>query len=522
MPLRLPKYRPVVLVILDGWGVAPEGPGNAITSARLPTYHKLLANFPSTTLLASGEAVGLPYGEPGNSEVGHLNIGAGRVVYQDLPRINMAIADGSFLQNKTLLTAVAKAKANRGKIHLLGLAGPSGVHSSVEHLYALLWLIREQGYREVYLHLFTDGRDSSPSAAQTFVPQLEVRLHQMGVGRIASISGRYFGMDRDFHWDRTQAAYGAIASGKASRYATSANEAIDLAYQAGETDEFIKPTVIVTSQKKPLATVEEGDVVISFNFRADRVRQITRAFTEKKFDPFPARSLVDLTYVCMTLYDRAFNLPVAFPPEEVRLPLARVVSEAGLRQLHLAETEKYPHVTYFLNGGREAPYPLEDRLLVPSPRVATYDQEPAMSTPALTELVIAKLRAGTYDLLVANVACPDMVGHTGNLAATVKAVEAVDKLFEALLSQVLAQYGALVITADHGNAEAKFGPHGEVQTGHTTNPVPFIVATRELMTSQQKKLTSGILADVAPTVLNLMGLAVPGTMTGRNLLQGVQ
>lgn len=522
MPLRLPKYRPVVLVILDGWGVAPDSDGNAISKANLPTYRKLLANFPTTTLLASGEAVGLPYGEAGNSEVGHLNIGAGRVVYQDLPRINMAIADGSFLQNKTLIAAVAKAKANRGKLHLIGLAGPSGVHSSVEHLYALLWLIREQNYREVYLHLFTDGRDSSPSAAKTFIPQLEVRLHQMGVGKVASISGRYFGMDRDFHWERTKASYDAIASGKGGRYANSAAEAIEIAYAAGETDEFVKPTVITNPQKKPLATVEEGDVIICFNFRSDRVRQITRAFTEKDFDGFPTRSYVDLTYVCMTSYDKAFNLPIAFPPEEVKVPIARVISEAGLRQLHLAETEKYPHVTYFLNGGREAPFPLEERVLVPSPKVATYDQEPAMSTPALTELIVSKLKSGSYDLIVANVANPDMVGHTGDMGATIKAVESVDKLFEAVLSQVLAQYGALIITADHGNAEAKFGPHGEVQTGHTTNPVPFIVATRELMTVQQKKITSGILADVAPTVLGLMGLAAPGTMTGRNLLQGIQ
>lgn len=518
MPQRLPKYRPVVLIILDGWGVAPDSPGNAITQASLPTYRRLLANYPSTTLQASGEAVGLPYSEPGNSEVGHLNIGAGRVVYQDLPRINMSIADGSFLSNKTLLNAIAKAKSNHSKVHLVGLVGPAGVHSSTEHLYALLWMLKEQNCGEAYLHVFTDGRDSSPTAAREAVRVLEERIKSIGVGQIASIGGRYFGMDRDFHWDRTNLSYQAIAQGKAEFSASSAAEAIELAYRRGETDEFIKPTVIVTGSKRPLATVEEGDVIINFNFRADRVRQITRAFTEHGFKEFPIRTYLDLTYVCLARYDQSFNLPIAFPPEDVKLPLSRVISEARLRQLHLAETEKYPHVTYFLNGGREAPLEGEDRILVPSPKVSTYDQAPAMSTPALTELLLSKLKTRAYDFIVANVACPDMVGHTGNLPATIAAVEAVDKLIERVSGEVLAQYGALVITADHGNAEAKFGPHGEVQTGHTTNPVPIIFISRELATSLQKKLQSGLLADVAPTILTLMGLKVTQTMTGRNLL----
>lgn len=522
MPQRLPKYRPVVLIILDGWGVAPDSFGNAISQAKLPTFRRLLANFPNTTLQASGEAVGLPYSEPGNSEVGHLNIGAGRVVYQDLPRINMSIADGSFLSNKTLLNAIAKAKAGNSKVHLIGLVGPAGVHSSTEHLYALLWMLKEQACSEVYLHLFTDGRDSSPSAAKDAVNVIQERIHSIGVGHIASIGGRYFGMDRDFHWDRTAQSYQVIAQGKAKFSALSASEAIGSAYSRGETDEFITPTVIVTASKRPLATVEEGDVIINFNFRADRVRQITRAFTEHDFKEFPIRTYLDLTYVCLTRYDQSFNLPVAFPPEDVKLPLARVISEARLRQLHLAETEKYPHVTYFLNGGRESPMPGEDRILVPSPKVSTYDQEPAMSTPALTELILSKLRTKAYDFIVANVACPDMVGHTGNLLATIAAVEAVDKLFEAVSSEVLSLYGALVITADHGNAEAKIGPNGETQTGHTTNPVPIIFVSRELATSLQKKLQSGLLADVAPTVLTLMGLKIAQSMTGRNLLAELQ
>lgn len=520
MPQRLPKYRPVVLLILDGWGVAPDGPGNAVGQANLPTYRKLLSGFPNTTLLASSESVGLPYGEPGNSEVGHLNIGAGRIVYQELPRINMSIADGSFLKNPVLLSAVAKAKDHRSKIHLIGLVGPAGVHSSIEHLFGLLWLVKEQGYSNVFLHLFTDGRDSSPSAGKTYLETVQAKLATLGLGKIATVSGRYYGMDRDFHWDRTLLSYDAIAKG-IGLTAASPLEAITSAYERGETDEFIKPTVITSSQHHPVATVEEGDVVICFNFRADRMRQLTRAFTEQSFQVFPTRHYTDLTYVTMTRYSDQFNLPVAFPQPEIKLPLARVISEAKLRQLHLAETEKYPHVTYFFNGGREEPYPLEDRILVPSPQVATYDLQPAMSTPALSEIIIEKLRAQTYDFIVANVASPDMVGHTGSLQATIKALEAVDPLFSAVTNQVLALGGALVITSDHGNAEAKFGPNGEVQTGHTTNPVPIIFVSRELQTTIQKKLRSGILADVAPTVLTLLGLSVPQSMSGRNLLAEV-
>jgi 2,3-bisphosphoglycerate-independent phosphoglycerate mutase len=498
--------------------VAPDSPGNAVSLANIPTYRKLLANFPSTTLLASGEAVGLPYGEPGNSEVGHLNIGAGRIVYQDLPRINMSIADGTFLNNQTLISAVERAKERKSKIHLVGLVGLSGVHSSIEHLYALLWLIKEHQYDSVYLHLFTDGRDSPPTASKQFLPQLELRLSHMGLGKIASVTGRYFGMDRDFHWDRTEKAYQAIALGKASFYVREATQAIDQAYERGETDEFIQPTAVTDGTGRPLAAVDEGDVVIAFNFRTDRMRQLTRAFTVQDFNDFPTRKYADLAYYTLTQYDQNFNLPIAFPPEEVKLPLARVISESKLRQLHIAETEKYPHVTYFLNGGREAPFSLEDRILVPSPKVATYDQEPAMSTSAISELIVGKIKSRSYDLLVANIANPDMVGHSGDLAATIKALEADDKLFDEVSRAVLGHYGALIITADHGNAEAKFGPNGEVQTGHTTNPVPFIAVTRELMTSNQKKLQSGILADVAPSVLSLMGLNIPQTMTGRNLL----
>ncbi len=518
MPLKLPKYRPVVLLILDGWGVAPDGPGNAISQANLPVYRRLLANFPNTTLLASGEAVGLPYGEPGNSEVGHLNIGAGRVVYQDLPRINMAISDGAFLKNEVLISAMGKARSRGSKLHLMGLASPAGVHSSVEHLYTLLLMAKEQGLPQVFLHLFTDGRDSSPTSARSFIPQLEVRLKQMGIGVIASLSGRYYGMDRDFHWDRTDLAYQAIAKGTGKFTAGTGSEAVSQAYARNETDEFIQPTIIIGSQKRPVATVDEDDVVISFNFRDDRIRQITRAFSEESFSEFPVRKYLNLTYVCLTRYDEHFNLPVAFPPMDVKLPLARVISEAKLRQLHMAETEKYPHVTYFLNGGREEAMALEERILVPSPKVATYDQEPQMSTPALSELLLQKLRQRSFDFIVANVAAPDMVGHTGQIPATIKAVEAADQLFEVVTKEVLSLYGAVIITADHGNAEAKLDVDGTVQTSHTTNPVPFIAISRELMTSQQKKLSSGILADIAPTVLSLMGLSVPQTMSGRNLL----
>lgn len=518
MQLRLPKYRPVVLIIIDGWGTAPPGPGNAITLARTPFYQKLLAGYPNTTLQAAGEAVGLPFGEPGNSEVGHLNIGAGRVVYQDLPRINMSIANGTFLSNPTLVSAVERARANRSRIHLIGLVGASGVHSSLEHLYSLLWLFKERQFTDVFLHAFTDGRDSPPTADQVFIPQVEERMRQMGLGRIATLAGRYYGMDRDNHWDRTERAYQAIAQGKASFTARSGQEALALAYARGETDEFVQPTVVIGPQGRPLATIEEGDIVISFNFRADRVRQITQAFTDHSFNFFPVRRYIDLGFVTMTQYDKTFNLPVAFPPEDVQLPLARVISNAGLRQLHIAETEKYPHVTYFLNGGSEAPMLGEDRILVPSPKVPTYDLEPQMSTPALADIIDKKLQGKFYDLIVVNVAAPDMVGHTGNLPATIQAVQATDHFLSLVVSNTLALYGAVIVTADHGNAESKLGPNGEILTAHTTNPVPFIAISRELMTSSQKTLRSGILGDVAPTVLTLLGLATPSSMTGRNLL----
>jgi 2,3-bisphosphoglycerate-independent phosphoglycerate mutase len=521
MQLRLPKYRPVVLIIVDGWGVAPPTPGNAITSAQTPFYNRLLAGYPNTTLQASGEAVGLPFGEPGNSEVGHLNIGAGRIVYQDLPRINMAIAGGTFLTNPTLVSAVERARANHSRIHLMGLVGVSGVHSSLEHLYAILWLLKEKQFGNVFLHAFTDGRDSPPTASQIFIPQIEERMNQIGIGRVATLGGRYYGMDRDLHWDRTERAYQAIAQGKSTFQASSGSEALSAGYSRGETDEFIQPTVVVNAQGRPLATVEEGDILISFNFRADRVRQITRAFTEQGFTEFAIRRYIDLSYVTMTQYDKQFNLPIAFPPEDVQLPIARVISNAGLRQLHVAETEKYPHITYFLNGGHEAPMVGEDRILIPSPQVATYDLEPQMSTPALTDIIVKKLKGKFYDFLVVNVAAPDMVGHTGNLTATIKAVEATDKLFNEIVNNVVSQYGAVIITADHGNAEDKLGPHGEVLTSHTINPVPFIAISRELLTSTQKELKSGILADVAPTILGLLGLQVPSSMTGRNLLSEI-
>jgi 2,3-bisphosphoglycerate-independent phosphoglycerate mutase len=521
MQLRLPKYRPVVLIIIDGWGVASPGPGNAITSAHTPFYNHLLAGYPNTTLQSSGEAVGLPFGEPGNSEVGHLNIGAGRIVYQDLPRINMSIANGSFLTNQTLVTAVERVRANRGRIHLMGLIGASGVHSSLEHVYALLWLFKERAFNNVFLHVFTDGRDSPPTAGQVFIPQLEERMTEMTVGRIASLSGRYFGMDRDLHWDRTARAYQAIAQGKALFYAKSGSEALSAGYAREETDEFIQSTVITNAQGRPLTTVEEGDIILSFNFRADRIRQITRAFTEQNFAEFPVRRYIDLSYITMTQYDKQFNLPIAFPPEDVQNPLARIISNAGLRQFHLAETEKYPHVTYFLNGGHEAPMVGEDRILIPSPKVATFDMEPQMSTPTLSETLIKKLDGKFYDFLVVNVAAPDMVGHSGNLQATIKAVESTDKLLSTVVGKVLSLYGAVIITADHGNAEAKLGIHGEALTSHTTNPVPFIAVSRELLTSSQKTLRSGILGDVAPTVLSLLGLQTPSSMTGRNLLSEI-
>lgn len=537
---------PVVLMVLDGWGVAPPGPGNAITQARIPFFNQLSAAYPSTRLQASGQAVGLPAGEDGNTEVGHINLGAGRIVFQDLPRINTAIADGTFFQNQALLAAANHVAANRSTLHLLGLIGSGGVHANNEHLFALIKFAKMNQVRSLSLHLITDGRDSPPRSALTYLEQIQNHLSGYGSGQIATIMGRYYAMDRDYRWQRTEKAYRCLTEGIGNQAGTAA-AAVESSYQAGVTDEFIVPTVLVNADEQPLSLVGDNDAVIFFNFRVDRPRQLTKAFVlsdfetganHPAFDPYQdkyldshlpekvgltppfsrQKRLTNLLFVTMTEYQKGLPVQVAVPPTTVEYPLARILSEANLRQLHLAETEKERFVTYYFNGLREQPFPGEDWLMVPSPKVATYDRQPAMATAELTAKLLEKLKSQTYVFTLVNIACPDMVAHTGNLAATIKACEAVDLALSQLVPAVLVLGGSVVITADHGNAEELINLQtGETDTEHSDNPVPLIVVNRTLA-SRSRHLPQGILADVAPTLLKLLNLPQPSAMSGKTLI----
>lgn len=545
-----PKF--VMLAVLDGWGIAAPGPGNAISEANTLNIDKFWASYPHTQLVASGESVGLPRGEAGNTETGHLNLGAGRIVYQDLLRINMAIADGSFFTNQVLLGAIAHAKKNNSDLHYMGLMGAGGVHSNMEHLYALIELARRQNFHKVYLHLFTDGRDSPPTSAKTYIAHLKEHIKKEGVGIIASIMGRYWAMDRDLRWDRTARAYFALTKGIGNLVKTP-EEAIDKSYSEGKTDEFIEPALIMDTQGKPLAIIKDNDASVFFNFRIDRPRQLSRAFVfsdfskanlEWGFDPYlvkyqkkhlanqgqPAlqppfnrgKRLENLYFVIMTEYGKFTvreGAKVAFPPETVEMPIGRIVSEAGFKQLRCAESEKERFVTFYFNGQEETAFENEERIIVPSPKVATYDLKPEMSARELTNDVLEKLRESPdFRFILINYANPDMVGHTGNIGATAKACEVADECIGKLANWIIAYDGVLIITADHGNAEEMINPQtGEIETEHSANPVPFIIISKELI-GRPQTLTSGILADVAPTILSILGLEVPGSMTGRNLL----
>lgn len=521
------RPRPVVLVILDGWGVAQPSRGNAITMAQTPVFHKLITTYPTFTLQAGGEAVGLPWGERGNSEVGHLTIGAGKILYQDLPRITRAIVDGSFFQNPVFVKACASVREQNTKLHLIGLVSPGGIHSSSEHLYALLELAKQQNISQVFIHAILDGRDTAFNVAKGFLQELEARCKKLQTGTVASIMGRYYAMDRDNHWDRIQAAYNCIVQGQ-GKPAASVAEAIDSSYNAKVFDEEVVPTTI-QSAAGPLTTVTPGDAVMLFNFRADRARQLTSAFVAPDFAGFPRTQIVPLTFVTMTQYDKRLPTEVAYPPETVEYPLARVVADAGLTQLHLAETEKYAHVTYFMNGGHEQPYPKENHVLIPSPVVPSYDQKPRMSARGITDRLLQEIRAGSYDLYIVNYANADMVGHTGNLPATVTAVETLDECLGEVVAATLEAGGMLFITADHGNAESKINlQSGVIDKEHTANPVPFIIVGRDmehkaasgtLTTDDLSQLTpAGLLADVAPTILKVLNLSKPAEMTGQSLL----
>ncbi len=504
--------QPVILVILDGWGMREDQAGNAIAAARLRHFPALWAKYPHTLLEASGEAVGLPAGQMGNSEVGHLNMGAGRVVYQDLTRITRSIRDRSFFQNPELVKAMELVRDSGSKLHLMGLLSDGGVHSHIQHLFALLEMAREAGLDRVYVHAFLDGRDVPPANAHTYIRELEEYCHRLGTGRIATIMGRYYAMDRDRRWERTQKAYLAMVAGEGEG-AVSATAALDRSYELDITDEFMLPAVVQNPDGTPVATVEKGDAVIFFNFRADRARQITRAFVEPDFRGFRrSGGQPDIHFVCLTTYDVTIPAPVAFPPQELRNTLGEVIASHGMRQLRVAETEKYAHVTFFFNGGVEEANDGEDRLLIPSPKVATYDLQPEMSAREVTEAVVDRIRQRVYDLIILNYANPDMVGHTGVMEAAVAAVETVDECLGRVVAAGRDAGYTLIITADHGNVEQMVDEQGEPQTAHTSGPVPFI-----LVNGEAGELVEGNLADVAPTVLDLMGLDKPPEMTGHSL-----
>jgi 2,3-bisphosphoglycerate-independent phosphoglycerate mutase len=495
------KYRPVVLCVLDGWGIAPKGPGNAIALATTPRLDRLFATHPHAKLEASGRAVGLPDGVMGNSEVGHLTMGAGYVQYQELVRINDAIADGSFFKNPEL-RAAAGAVRERGTLHLLGLISTGGVHADLGHLNALVALAKREGASRVAIHAFLDGRDMPPRSALELLPKV--------AGPIATIQGRYWAMDRDKRWDRTERAWRAIVEADAPAF-PSAIDAVKASYASEVGDELMEPRVVGSG-----ARVEDRDAVIFFNFRPDRARQLTWAFMQPGFDGFKiARRPRDLTFVTMT--DYKVDVPAvraAFAPQDVT-PMAADLAGAGLRQFHTAETEKYAHVTYFFNGGREKPYPGEDRALVPSPKVATYDLAPEMSAAGVADVLVSAIAKGTYDFAIVNYANPDMVGHTGDIAATERAMAATDDAVGKTVDAALAAGGAMLLTADHGNAEEMLFPDGSRNTQHSTDPVPVAFIARD---SERYRLRDGGLRDVAPTLLELLGLPVPARMTGRSLL----
>ncbi|CAN5434258.1 2,3-bisphosphoglycerate-independent phosphoglycerate mutase [soil metagenome] len=513
-----PAHRPVALIILDGWGIGRDEPGNAVLAARTPTMDRIWTEYPHTTLITSGEAVGLPAGQMGNSEVGHLNLGAGFIVYQWITRIDVAIADGSFNENAAILAAIDRCLANGSTLHLMGLVSNGGVHSHTRHLVAILKLAAAKGLTRVAIHAFTDGRDTAPQSGLGIVTALELELAAIGSGRIATVSGRYYAMDRDNRWARTQLAYDAIVSGK-GEVAGSAAEAIQRSYDAGTTDEFVLPTIIGVA-----ATLEPGDAVISFNYRSDRMRQLIAAISEPGFDGFErSRFVDDLEIVTMTRYEEGLPVTVAFAPKDVEYPIARIVSEAGLKQFHAAETEKYPHVTFFFNGGREEPFPGEERALVPSPKVATYDLQPEMSAAGVTDAVVGAIESGTVDFIIVNFANCDMVGHTGVFDAAVQAVETADTSLARVLAALDAAGGVALVTADHGNAEEMIDRvTGGPMTAHTTNPVPIVLVVPAEDPLRNAKLRSGaVLSSVAPTLLQFLGVAPPESMEQPSRIESI-
>jgi len=508
------NLKPIVLVILDGFGHSEEKEGNAIAGAHKPTWDKLWAEHPHTLIKGSGAEVGLPADQMGNSEVGHLNLGAGRVVYQEYTRVSRSIKTGSFFANDTLVESVAIAKENNKAVHVLGLLSAGGVHSHEDHIHAMCQLAVEQGVENVYLHAFLDGRDTPPKSAKESIQSMQEKFTELGGGQIASVIGRYYAMDRDHRWPRIQSAYELITDGKGEYEAESALAALESAYERGENDEFVKATTIVAEGGKPI-TVEDGDVVIFMNYRSDRARQITRPFIEDDFDAFERKRELKLgCFTSLTEYHSDYDIPVAYPAERLTNVFGDYISQLGMHQLRIAETEKYAHVTFFFNGGREEPFEFEDRILVPSPDVATYDQQPEMNAIKLTDNMVEAMQSGKYDVIICNYANADMVGHSGNFDAAVKAIETLDDCLARLLVSIEKAGGEMLVTADHGNAEMMFNKEiGQPHTAHTTNPVPFVYYGRDATMA-----STGALSDVAPTMLYLMGLEQPTEMTGRSLI----
>ncbi len=512
---------PYAIIIMDGYGLCPASNGNAITMDGSKYVNGYLKEYPSATLGASGLSVGLPDGQMGNSEVGHLNIGAGRIVYQDLTKITKAIADGDFFENPALIHAMDGAKNNGKKLHLWGLLSDGGVHSHITHLFALLKMAKERGVPETYVHCFMDGRDVSPTSGVGFVKELQAEILRLGYGKIASVSGRYYSMDRDNNWDRLEKSYDMLTIGT-GLHADDPAKALEESYEKGVTDEFVLPTNVVENGK-PVALVEEGDSIIFFNFRPDRARQITRAFTEKEFivpkgTAFERKTgFLNPNYVCFTVYDAAFqNVKIAFPKQSMDNTLGEYLAKLGKKQLRIAETEKYAHVTFFFNGGVEQPNENEVRVLINSPKVATYDLQPEMSAPEVTERVLQELDSGEYDVMILNFANCDMVGHTGVIPAAVKAVHTVDECVKKVLDKILSMGGSALLTADHGNADKMLAEDGSPFTAHTTNPVPVVLVSEQYKNVTLRK--DGILADLAPTLLDVMNVPVPAEMTGKSLI----
>lgn len=507
--------RPVALIIMDGFGLRNDTVGNAVAQAKKPNYDKYMSMYPNTTLTAAGEAVGLPEGQMGNSEVGHLNIGAGRIVYQDLTRITKSIRDGEFFENETLLGAVKHAKETNKALHIYGLLSDGGVHSHINHTLAMLEMCKREGLDKVFVHAFLDGRDVAPDSSRGYLETLQAKINELGVGKIATVQGRYYAMDRDKRWERVEKSYRAMVYGDGPKYRDPI-EAVTKSYEQSVYDEFVMPTVIVDENDQPVGLIQDGDSIAFLNFRPDRAIQLSQVFTNEDFRGFDRgeKHPKNLYFVCLTLFAESVGGYVAYKPKELDNTLGEVLVQHGKKQLRIAETEKYPHVTFFFSGGRDVELPGEKRVLIASPKVATYDLQPEMSAYEVAEAAVNEINSGQFDTIILNFANPDMVGHSGMLEPTIKAVEATDECVGKVVDAVLAQGGVCLITADHGNADMVFDENGNPFTAHTTNPVPFIVTDKNVELRE-----GGILADIAPTILDLMQLPQPAEMTGQSMIK---